>query len=233
MGLDWMVEPKPMPENQAEYDELFTIISEGRDRDRRTFWQRLFGVPAPPDYSARYDEIAVINPGETLGAPRVGRDDAADEWLRKRYDRMPRENTWPEHHKAMTGYYVLPLAKPCDGLPRYSNGGLATPLLSSFRADHLSKLYGVDPAAVDVALLFVWQTAAELIDTGRILEEDARTYASRTGVGDEVFDRDFTPTDEELAQYVHAPRLNAHVMISASRWCTFWGERGHAMQAWF
>lgn len=233
MGLDWLVESKPMPEHQAEYDELFPIISEGKYRDRRTFWQRLFGVPPPPDYRARYDEITVVNPGETLGAPRVGRDLEADEWLRKLHGSTRRDEPWPDYHKAMTGYYVLPLAKPCDGLPRYSNGGLATPLLSSFRADHLSKLSRVDPAAVDVAPLFLWQTAAELIDTGRILEEDAHTYAGRTGIGDEVFDRDFTPTEEELEQYVHAPRLNAHVMISASRWCTFWGERGHAMQAWF
>lgn len=233
MGLDWLVEPKPMPEHQAEYDELLKILDEGKDRDRRTFWQRLFGAPPPPDYKARYEEIAVIHPLETLNVPQVGQDLDADAWLRRRYDEMdsPTE-PWPEYFERMKGHHVTALVRPCDGLPPYSDIGFGTVPQTSFQAQHLAKLWDRDSGAVDIGILYVSRTASELIESGRILANDARDYAHRMGVGEEAFERDFQPTDEEMGLYVRAPRFNVHVMISASRWCTFWGERGHAMQPW-
>ncbi|MGP1395601.1 MAG: hypothetical protein ACTS3R_08825 [Inquilinaceae bacterium] len=233
MGIDWLVEYKPQPGHEVEFDELFEIIRAGKHKDRRTFWARMFGAKPPPDYVSRYENIGV-DPGETLGAPRVGRDAAADDWLRRLYDSNPaRTETWTDYHKAMTGYYVLPLAQPCDGLPVYSNGGLATPLVSSFRAEYLADIVGSAPFDVDVGNPYDWQNASDLVKTGRRLEESARDYARRTGVGEEVFDRAFEPTEEELELTPYPPRVCVHILISASRWCAYWGERGHYMRAWF
>ncbi len=85
---------------------------------------------------ARFQAISI--PGhERIGAPQVGSDDAANEWILK-----ARKVETPEEATAVLeefeGYYVVRLVE-CNGVPKYSNGGLyAGADETSFRGSFLN-----------------------------------------------------------------------------------------------
>src|SRR5215470_16753759 len=107
MGLDLVVEGCPKPGHEQEWRRLL---------------KRSFADEQLSDAEiARFREICI--PGyERIGAPRVGHDSAANQWILE-----AREAKTPEDVAAVLkefdGYYVVRLIK-CDGVPKYSNGGL-------------------------------------------------------------------------------------------------------------
>ena len=121
---------------------------------------------------------------------------------------------------------VLDLVPDCDGFPAYSNYGAYEGLdRFSFRAQFLNDV--AEELGEDL-LAQAWsnKTASELVEYGRALLKKAEDYARQTGVenpigigGDDL--------DEE------SPAYKTHVMLSAAKWCLFWGERGHGLEAWF
>jgi len=70
---------------------------------------------------ARFNEISVAG-YQRIGAPQVGRDSAANQWILD-----ARKANTPEEVAAVLkeyeGYYVVSLVK-CDGVPQYSAGDL-------------------------------------------------------------------------------------------------------------
>lgn len=122
MGLDLVVEGCAKPGHETEWRRLLQLSFEGDE-------------PTPAD-SARFAEVS-IPPYERLGAPRVGYDKAADDWIINE-----RKASTPEDIAAVLkdfhGYYALRLVT-CDGVPFYSNGGLYDGVNeTSFRGDFLS-----------------------------------------------------------------------------------------------
>ena len=59
---------------------------------------------------------------ERIGAPRVGYDTTANAWITERQNAQSPEDV-AAVLKEFHGYYVLRLVQ-CDGVPKYSNGGL-------------------------------------------------------------------------------------------------------------
>jgi hypothetical protein len=109
MGLDLTVEGCPKPGYEQEWRHLL---------------ERSFADEELSETDAtRFQEISI--PGyQRVGAPQVGSDDAANEWiLRARNAETPQEAT--AVLKEFEGYYVVRLVE-CDGVPKYSNGGLYT-----------------------------------------------------------------------------------------------------------
>jgi hypothetical protein len=107
MGLDLVVEGCPKPGHEHEWKKLL----------KRSFADE--GLSEAE--TARFQEICIPS-YERIGAPRVGYDDAANEWILK-----ARNVNTPEDAAAVLkefeGYYVLRLVE-CDGVPKYSNGAL-------------------------------------------------------------------------------------------------------------
>ena len=214
MGLDLVVEGCPKPGHEIE-------------------WRRLL-ERAFTDEQLSETEIAhpreICIPGyERIGAPRVGHDRAANEWILE-----ARKAKTPEDAAAVLkefeGYYVVRLVE-CDGVPRYSHGGLYEGVdETSFRGaflndckDVLSKLvleeawnhkFPEGAVAYGKALL----AAAEDAESGRSTRRK-RTFLSRLGLAKE-------PEQVPLAKQLDIVR-------AAGRWFIFWGERGHAIRAWF
>jgi hypothetical protein len=84
MGLDWNPIGKPKPGHEEEFDRLFDMLKEGAP-PKPSLISRMFSGTPKVDPEERWLDIQ-ITPYETLGTPRVGRDEAAEDWLRREYD---------------------------------------------------------------------------------------------------------------------------------------------------
>jgi len=107
MGLDLVVEGSAKPGHEREWRQLL----ERSFADKRVSEAEV----------ARFQEIS-LSGYERIGAPRVGYDSAANEWiLQARNAKTPNEAA--AVLKEFEGYYVVRLVE-CDGVPKYSNAGL-------------------------------------------------------------------------------------------------------------
>ncbi len=238
MGLDWLAGNKARPGHEKRFREILEIIvaedylGPGLDEATREEWMRI-GMPAY----------------ETVGAPRVGIDAAANEWLLQRiredqpkpgllralvsrFQRGGAGALTPEEQAALRqshGYYVLELAPPCDGLPWYSNAPLMGDKLelTSFRGAFLSdceEMLGTE------LLESAWdrKLPEDLAAYGQTLRAKADAWAQAHGC--EAM-RDLLEPPPEAAE--GSPESVAHIAYSAARWCIYWGERGHWLDVWF
>jgi hypothetical protein len=215
MGLDLTVEGCAKP---------------GYEQEWRRLLQRSFAdEELSEEEVARFQAISI--PGyQRIGAPQVGFDDAANEWMLKaRNPKTPDEAI--AVLKELEGYYVVRLVE-CDGVPKYSNGGLYEGAdETSFRGSFLDDCKDVlakdllndawnhkfpeDAVTYGRALL----AAAEAAESTGITPKRRRTFLARLGMAKE---------EEPVAI---ADQLD--IVRAAGRWHVFWGERGHAIRAWF
>ncbi len=217
MGLDWQPLGKPKPGHEAEFDELYDEVFDAGNKDESLM--------------ERLRQIA-ITPHETLGAPRVGFDAAADRWAAEEYAKRPWKRLFVSRRKwrkIFQGYYVIDLVPPNDGIPAYSNGGRGSYCeVYSFRAQFLD-------ACEDMLAEELWgeawahHRAAELRDYGAKLRDRAAAFAAEHGVPHVLGQRHLA---DSITDWEH-PAAKAHIVDSAARWCLFWGERGHGMFADF
>lgn len=217
MGLDLIVEPASKPGHEGEW---------------RGAVERTFANDQLSDAElARFAEITV--PAyERIGAPRVGLDAAANEWIIE-----VRQATTPEAVatvlKDFDGYYVLRLAES-DGLPKYSHAGLYEGVdETSFRGDFLKGCDSVLPkklseqawehkmpdAAVEYGRALLASVESVTLNGPRPAEPTKAGLLSRLGLGKKA--QEAVPLEEQL-----------DIVRTAGRWFVFWGERGHPIRAW-
>jgi hypothetical protein len=170
---------------------------------------------------ARWREISEA-PFETLGAPRVGFDKAANAWVAKRVTKAKRAKTI----EAMKGYYVLDLLPECDGFPQYTNYGAYDGIdRYSFRGQFLSDVEEVLGKRL-MTLAYKRMLADELARYGDALLDKARAFAKREGV---------TRVEKlrEVAYDETSAESRAHIMFAAARWCRFWAKRRHGLEPYY
>jgi len=209
MGLDW--EPLPTPKRgfEREYLDLFKKLARAslQRREQLASWFSDVSVP----------------PFETIGAPRVGRDAEADDWLRARIEKSNRLDELEEIRAEMRDHCVLELLPPCDGFPVYSNHIVADHLdRYSFHAELLRDV--ADTLGDDLC-----ERATQMM-----LPEDHRTFAAAL---DEVARR--FATDHALPEHVATIRepvfpegtleRKGHVLFAAAKWSTYWSGRGYGL----
>jgi hypothetical protein len=214
MGLDWNPIGRPKAGHEDEFDRLFSLLVQ-RDTpiDREQVTKQWLGIQ--------------ISPFETIKAPRVGFDPAADAWARDRYRAIPQPtNSEAEFVRSLEGYYVVALAAPCDGIPVYSNGALGYVEGYSFRAQFLLERSGLLGEEV-TARLYRSCLAKDLAALGGTIREVATSYASRENVlhVEHVWGADGIAPD--------SAESTAHILFSAARWCEYWSSRGHGMDAYW
>jgi len=217
MGLDLLVEGCAKPGHEREWRELLErSFADGELSESEV---------------GRFQEVSI--PGyERIGAPRVGQDSAANQWILK-----AQEATTPDEMAAVLkefeGYHVVRLVE-CDGVPKYSHGGLYDGIdETSFRGSFLQSCRDVlgkdlingawdhklpeQAVAYGKALLAAADAAeAGLAKTGPAPKQ-RRGLVSRLGL-----------TKGPIAV---AEQLD--IVRAAGRWFIFWGERGHPIRAWF
>ncbi|HEU5232273.1 MAG TPA: hypothetical protein VFU50_05395 [Terriglobales bacterium] len=214
MGLDLIVEGCAKPGYEQEWRQLL----------ERSFSEEELSSAD----TSRFQQISI--PGyERIGAPRVGHDSVANEWILE-----ARKPTSSEERAAVLkefeGYYVVRLVK-CDGVPEYSNGGAYDGAdETSFRGSFLNDCEDVLGKAL---LADAWnhKFPNEAVEYGKALlaaadaaeRGDRRprpvSFLSRFGLRKK---REPVVLADQLA-----------IVRAAGRWYMFWGERGHAIRAWF
>ena len=217
MGLDLVVEGCAKPGHEAEWRRLL---------------QRSFADEELSETEiTRFQEISI--PGyQRIGAPRVGQDSAANEWIvKQRGAKTPEEAA--AVLKEYDGYYVLRLVD-CDGVPKYSSGGLYDGAdEASFRGSFFNDCEALlgkklfrdawnnklpeEAIAYGRALL----VTADAVEKAGVAPKPRRGLFSRLGLSKDRR-RQEIPLSEQLA-----------IVRSAGRWYVFWGERGHPIRAWF
>jgi hypothetical protein len=226
VGLDWNPGNKAKQGHEAEFTEVL---------------RRLLASKPGPDRDAlegRFHNISVTA-FETLRAPRVGRDPEADAWARRVYREEAREESVEEFLRELEGFWVLDLVPPCDGLPRYSNGSPGGYVEAyAFRAQFL---HDCEDELGEELLASAYESKLpdEMLAYGRRLLAVANELARRHGVDPHnLVVPDEFPTMEEFAAgktgpTTLSPEHRIDVMHSAGRWCVFWAERGHFLDAYW
>lgn len=209
MGLDWNPGNKPKPGYEKEFEKLFHKIQSEWCFRREAKIKRLHDIS--------------ITAFETLAAPQVGRDEVANKWAREIYAKEQREITEAEWLKKLDRFYVLPLVPPCDGIPRYSNGspgGYVEPY--SFRAQFLVDSADIiGPELLEQA--YESKLPPELLRYGTQMLEKAESFARENGFNINGLNTEDVDSVES--------RLDA--VVAAGRWCLFWAERGHILEAYW
>jgi hypothetical protein len=212
MGLDWNPLPCPRPGHETEFTRLFeeSLRVSGAERDALI---KQFQAISQPAF-------------ELLGAPRVGIDTAADEWLRNRLAAKGQAEKFEDTRRSMHGYYALALLPPCDGFPWYTNYGTYEGLdRYSFRAQFLTLAEDVIGSTL-LERAYAPMLAASLLRYGTELSTAALRYARQHGV--EYVQEGKPPEFDE-----QSPAMRAHIVFSAGRWCLYWANRGHGLEAWW
>lgn len=229
MGLDWNPIGKAKRGHEEEFERLFHVL--GDNPVNAGFIERLLRRLRGFDRdktSARWFEIQVT-PYETLGAPRVGRDAAADEWARTLYRNLPAEKKTQQEQQfldELNGYYVLQLVPDCDGIPMYSNGGMGYVELFSFRAQFVALDCKDIVGGALLERLYRSCLAPGLASLGATLMEKAVEYAAKNNVSHVAELRRGSFEDKSAES-------NAHILFSAAKWCNFWSSRGHGLEAYW
>ena len=230
MGLDWLPGSKPKSGHEEECEAIILALDEESRSEKKGLIGRLFSRKPEKEVDTealteRFHEIT-IPAYETLDAPRVGYDEAANEWARKmRAEQNPDvpEEEWLKHHH---GYYVLDLAPPCDGLPRYTNAPLGYVEAYSFRAKFLEDC--TDAIGDELFTRgYGRMTAPELAAYGRKLIACGESWAAEHDV-------DIGAMNPEAEDFdLESPEGKVDIILSAGRWCVFWGERGHILDPYY
>lgn len=215
MGLDLVPEGKAKQGREAEWRAIMTALFAGRKIDAAT--------------RARFSQI-IIHPYEVVGAPRVGSDKRADEWIVAKLGTKTDEEI-AARLQELQGYYVLELANS-PGVPRYSNGWAAGSVdLTSFRGQFLKDCVGdgVPARLVERAWEHKWPEQAvaygdELLRAAasapKLRTIESRSLLRRLG---------FIRARSSPAREVEV----ADVPKSAGEWHKFWGQRGHPIFAYY
>jgi hypothetical protein len=231
MGLDWNPGNKPKPGHEQEFREILIELAAEKlgpedrppffDTIRRDFSNWFKPQKSKKNLLRRYNEIST--PAyQTLDAPRVGFSSVANEWAEKQYAKRNIGKPLDVWLEEMRGYYILELAPKCNGLPFYSNGSAGYVERCSFRAQFLKTcrdITGDQLFEEAYALMF----PPSLVTYGDRLIGSAEEYARANHLA----------IPQEPPEDTDSIGGQLHVVVSAGRWCRYWGERGHFLDPYF
>lgn len=222
MGLDMRPMGKPKPGFEKRYVEIYEMVTQ--DKIPKPGFLKVVGKKYPTREELLEEWFAnQIQAYETIGAPKVGRDKEADEWIRNQYNQMEEKPPLDEFLKEYDGYYVIELAKEQDGVPIYRAMGQDE---NVFRGEFLRdciNILGEELASE------AWNTkmAGEALDYGNRLMAAADNIAREKNLSYLKTQRAAPDTDEDSIE------SKLHIVYSLARWLIFYGKNGHGYEADF
>ncbi|MFY7839702.1 MAG: hypothetical protein ACOVP7_05470 [Lacibacter sp.] len=222
MGLDLRPMGKAKPGFEKRYEQIFKIIT-GAEKEEVSFFDKLKGKkPATKEELLQEWFANQIPSYETIKAPRVGRDEEANNWIKERYqetDKSLSENDFVKQHD---GYYVISLAKEEDGVPAYRSFGQDE---NVFRGEFIRDC--VDLIGEDL-VSEAWGTklAKEALDYGNRLMNIADKIAAESGL--EYLKLQRNPPEKSDEGDLEN---KLHVVSSMAKWLIFYGKNGHGYEA--
>jgi hypothetical protein len=258
MGLDWVVEHKIRPGKEKEFNEnseqiqaLFEALEAAQhesglsDEEFKALPDTIEKLTKVAAVQTRIDAL-LISPYETIGAPMIGRDERATQFICDKAAEMRGVKTdsknidgfWGQDLgdiiKQTTGQYVSELATHQEGLGAVTGIAVGP---TSFRGKVIG--YCGDIVGDDLAeRAYDDMLPDELISYGEQLIEASTRFArdkfrlEGMAYSDLIESLDGLAkagTESEDARAADDTAL----CLKAGRWCIFWGENGHSMHAWY
>jgi hypothetical protein len=223
MGLDWRPLGKPKPGFEEKFNQLFHLI-QGTEKIQLSFVDKLKGRKVPTKEELLSEWFSIQIPSyETIKAPKVGRDKAANEWLQNEYAISSKTVSFNEFAKEYDGYYVIELAKETDGVPMYIAMGQDRNVFRAQFLDDCKDLIGEDLHSE------AWGTklADETLNYGKQLLTIADKVASENGL-EYLKEQRIPPENDE-----DSLESKLHILYSAGKWLSFYGRNGHGYEADF
>lgn len=214
---------KPKPGFEKRYLEIFKMISENKI-PKPTLIDKLRGKKFPTEEELLEEWNAnQITTYETIKAPRVGRDKAADLWIREKYEELEQKPPLDEFLKDYDGYYVIELAKEKDGVPVYISLNQDENVFRGKFLEDCVDLIGEELVAE------AWNTklAKETLEYGINLMEVADRIAKQNNLEYLKEQRIPPDTDEDTIE------SKLHIVFSLAKWLIFYGKNGHGYEADF
>lgn len=212
MGLDLCVEGRAVADHEAEWESIVLrfFSEEELSDDQLEHFQSI----SQPAYAS-------------LGAPRVGNDKTADDWIADQMaDQMTREQAIVEYD----GYHVLALVD-CDGLPKFTNAGLYEGVdETSFRGKFLENCTLIlTKQMIDDA----WNH--RMPDEAVIYGQALLAASANARNGKVLLPRKPSMLRAFFGSQPESVPLNEQLEIveAAGRWFVFWGSRGHPIRAYY
>ena len=232
MTIHLDVLPKPLSGYEDEFEQLIELLDSAQWAPPKTAssyiiikstglfgWgkkKRVFDFEAA---NARLDEIS--EPCYThLGAPIVGKDLEADEWLKKAFARKELDaKNETEALQKFKGLYALDVLPVCDGFPVYSastwNKGYDRTIFYGPVFEACESLIGKELSEGIYGPLF----ASELAIWSKKLRSWADEFAKINNLEAILGDRNFK-SDRD-------PDVSLHIVDQMARWSQFWSSKGH------
>jgi hypothetical protein len=223
MGLDWRPMGKPKAGFEERFDLLFRLI-QGTEKVQLSFTDKLKGKRLPTREELIQEWFSIqIKSYETIKAPMVGRDIAANEWLKDQYAKSDKTLSFDEFEKEYDGYYVIELAEETDGVPMYVAMGQDR---NVFRGQFLN----------DCEDLIGEQLHAEAWNT-KLAEDTLRYGQQLLAVADKLaLDNDlhYLKTQRDPPDFdEESMESKLHILYAAGKWLVFYGKNGHGYEADF
>jgi hypothetical protein len=223
MGLDMRPMGKPKPGFEKRFKEIYRMVTTNKIPEP-TFLEKLQGKKLPTKDDLLQEWFAnQIQSYETIKAPRVGKDEEANDWIKARYQELEKKPSLEEFLKEHQGYYVIDLAKEKDAVPVYRAMGQDE---NVFRGQFLSSCADVIGEEL-VSEAWVTKLADETLDYGNRLMAAADRIAGDKGLK-HLKDQRIPPDTSETSI-----ESKLHIVYSLAKWLVFYGKNGHGYEADF
>ena len=223
MGLDMRPMGKPKEGFEQRHREIFEMVTKDKT-PKPSFFDKLKGKKYPTKDELLKEWFANQIPTyETIKAPKVGRDNEADEWIRSKYNELEKKPPLDQFLQEHEGYYVIELAKETDGVPVYIAMGQDE---NVFRGQFLKGC--IDLIGKDL-VNEAWETkqAEEALDYGNRLMVTADRLAKEYNL--EYLKEQRIPPDSKDDDI----ESKLHIIYSLAKWLIFYGKNGHGYEADF
>lgn len=221
MGLDMRPLGKPKSGFEREYNELFDKIQNYKSL-KPSFFDKILGkkIPSREQLIKKWQSIQDAA-YETIRAPRVGRDEEANNWVKEQYLLSDKTMSEEEFVKQYVGYYVIELSKELDGIPMYIAMHQDRHV---FRGQFLTDCIDIlgEPLVSEA-----WNTksAEQTLDYGYRIEKAAEKIADANNLTYLKHQRMPPEVDENTLE------SKLHIAFSLARWLVFYGKNGHGYEA--
>lgn len=221
---------RPQPGHEAEFRDLWKRLNiafghfpdpEAPPEPKKGFWARLVaGGPKKQDLApllARFNAISAP-PWSQVGAPVIGQDAVADDWVRAQWTagRLGTTDRTAEAAVArLSGLHVLDLLPTCDGFPALIG---ASGERCTLRGQALAACGAVLPAAL---IEQAWKP---------MLAEDLARWSD--ALMDALANAGHAATQDPGHDAIDLDTVSGQVaaIACAARWGRFWSSRGHGSE---
>jgi hypothetical protein len=222
MGLDMRPMGKPKSGNEKRFAEIFNSLQK-LDTKKPSFLNKLFGNKLPTKEELLEEWFSIQTQSyETIQAPRVGRDQVANDWLKRKYEEAPNDMSLENFLIEYEGYYVIELAKEKDGVPMYISIGQDENVFRGQFLNDCIELLGEELVAE------AWNShlANDTLDYGNRLMSAVDKIAIEKNLEYLKLQRD--PPDD-----IDSFESKLHIVYSLAKWLIFYGKNGHGYEADF